>query len=321
MTNRSVILTGGCGFVGRATVSFLIERGYQVHILTRASESAICAGFLARWGDLVRCHRVDLLDQHAIRPVVRAIGATHLLHLAWDTRHGIFWSSSENRQWVASSRILVESFIESGGSRIVAAGTGAEYDWRSSEEVFNESSSPLGPSTLYGESKLAFRNMLFELADRHGISSAWGRIFFLFGPHEGRERLVSSAILALLRGEPFAATLGDQLRDFSYVVDVAAAFVALLDSSVTGDINVASGEARSIASILGMIGVATKRPELIQLGAKPKGENEPARVVASVKRLRDEVGVVFPKPIDQRISETVEWWHDKSLTVSKSCSS
>lgn len=312
----SVILTGGCGFVGRAAVSFLIERGFQVHILTRAPDSAICAGFRASYGDLVRCHRVDLLDLQAIRPVVRAIGATHLLHLAWDTRHGIFWSSPENHQWIASSRILVESFIESGGSRIVAAGTGAEYDWNTSEGVFNESNSPLRPATLYGESKLAFREILFELAKQHGISCAWGRIFFLFGPHEGRERLVSSAILTFLRGEPFAATLGDQLRDFSYVVDVAEAFVALLDSSVTGDLNVASGEARSIASVLISISSLMNCRELLQLGAKPKGKNEPDSVVASVKRLRDEVGVIPAKTFDQRLSETVEWWCDSQKTRS-----
>lgn len=303
---RSVIVTGGCGFVGRQAVARLCARGFEVHVLSRS-----CA---AKKGGVVQgatLHAVDLHDTDRLVPLVRSLRATHLLHLAWDTRHGIFWSSPENLDWIVSTKLLVNAFIEGGGKRIVAAGTCAEYDWESPQDVLVEGMSKLQPATLYGQCKLAARKSLFTLAEHHKVSAAWGRIFFLFGPHEGTQRLVSSAAIALLKGEPFAASIGDQVRDFSHVEDVAEGFVSLLDSSVTGDVNVASGEPRSVASILESLGAAVGWPELIRLGAKPKVPHEPPRIVASVERLNKEVGFRFPCSIDQRLAETVAWWREE----------
>jgi len=308
MAQRSVVLTGGCGFIGRQAVPHLVAKGYRVHILGRSHGAGALKALRASCGDSFEFHEVNLHDTDSVDLAVRSIKASHLLHLAWDTRHGIFWSSPDNLDWIVSSKLLLKSFIESGGQRAVAAGTSAEYDWESGEEAFEEGRSKLQPTTLYGQSKLAFRKSFFTLAEHHKISAAWGRIFFLFGPHEGLQRLVSSAAVSLLRGEPFGASIGDQVRDFSHVDDVAAAFVSLLDSNVTGDVNVASGEPRSIASILAALGAITERPELIRLGAKPKLPNDPSHIVAVVKRLRDEVGVVFPRSIDERLAETVDWW-------------
>jgi len=155
---------------------------------------------------------------------------------------------------------------------------------------------------------LSVRKSLFTVAEHHKISAAWGRIFFLFGPHEGPNRLVSSAIRALLDRKPFEASTGDQVRDFLHVEDVARSFVALLDSRVTGDVNIASGRESSVAEVLSILGQITGRPDLIRLGAKPKQPNEPPRLVASIRRLRDEVGVEYEIPLEQRLADTVAWW-------------
>lgn len=310
MSQRSVIVTGGCGFVGRQAIPLLVDRGFDVHVFGRAYAPASVAELNERYGDRVVCHVVDLHDSDRVDPLVRTIKATHLLHLAWYTRHGIFWSSLNNLDWIVSSKLLLDAFIEAGGSRVVGAGTCAEYDWEGGDAALVEGSSRLQPATLYGQSKLAFRKSLFTVAEHHKVSAAWGRIFFLFGPHEGTQRLVSSACISLLKGLPFAASIGDQVRDFANVEDVAAGFVALLDSSVTGDVNIASGEPRSVASVLATIGSITGRADLIQLGAKPKVPHDPPRIVASVRRLRDEVRVLFPHTLDERLAQTLEWWRE-----------
>lgn len=305
MAERSVVVTGGFGFLGRQVLPKLLARGFSVHVLSRSGP---------RGDELPRgvaAHAIDLHDSDQLVPLVRSLRATHLLHLAWDTRHGIFWSSPENLDWIVSSKILINAFIEAGGSRIVAAGTCAEYDWESGDELLSESSSRLQPVTLYGQSKLAARKSLFTLAQHHKVSAAWGRIFFLFGPHEGEQRLVSGAAIALLNGKPFPASIGDQVRDFSHVEDIAEGFVALLDSNVVGDLNIASGEPRSVASILKALGEIVGRPELIQLGARPKAPNEAPRVVAAVERLKKEVGVQLACSVEQRLAETVQWWRSQ----------
>ena len=70
---------------------------------------------------------------------------------------------------------------------------------------------------------------------------AWGRIFFVFGPHEQRGRLASSVAESLLRGETAECSLGDQVRDFLFAPELAGAFAALTLSDVEGPVNMASG--------------------------------------------------------------------------------
>ncbi len=63
---------------------------------------------------------------------------------------------------------------------------------------------------------------------------AWGRIFFVFGPHEQRGRLASSVAESLLRGETAECSLGDQVRDFLFAPELADAFAALTLSERRG---------------------------------------------------------------------------------------
>jgi nucleoside-diphosphate-sugar epimerase len=305
---RHVIVTGGLGFIGRETISPLIERGYTVHILTRSISLKDKEGFCAKYGNAVNLYPVDLHDSKAVSVLIKKIKASHLLHLAWDTRHGIFWNSADNLDWIVTSKILLQDFIEAGGKRVVAAGTCAEYDWKGNDLFLTEGHSKLLPLTLYGQSKLAFRKSLNTLSQHYKISSAWGRVFFLFGPLEGEKRLVSSAIISLLKEAEFLASAGDQIRDFADSRDVAAGFVALLDSDVTGDVNIASGEPVTVANVLNQIGEILDRRDLIKLGARPKQQGEPARLVASVKRLREEVKFSPASNLDTRLQEVVDWW-------------
>ena len=125
------------------------------------------------------------------------------------------------------------------------AGSCAEYDW-SRVAVCHERSSPLadeaGTATPYAACKIAMQRSLEEFGRAHGLSSAWGRIFFQYGPGEHRERLVASVIVNLLEGREARCTHGRQIRSFLHVEDAGAAFAALLASSVQGPVNVGSGE-------------------------------------------------------------------------------
>jgi nucleoside-diphosphate-sugar epimerase len=231
-----------------------------------------------------------------------------MLHAAWDTRPGIFWNSPDNLDWIVTSKLLLQAFIEGGGRRFVGVGTCAEYDWESRDLLYTEGATKLLPATMYGQSKLAFRKSMATLSQHHDMSAAWGRVFLFFGPHEGEKRFVSSVITTLLRGDQFAASAGDQIRDFSDVREVAAGFVALLESQATGDVNIASGEARTVSSVLMQIGELLGKSNLIKLGARARSAGEPARLVASVERLRNEVRWKPKISFDERLAQTIEWW-------------
>ncbi len=291
-----VLLTGARGFVGRHAIGALLERGFAVDAVSSHEIDGGADG--ARW------HRADLTDASAARELLLRVRPTHLLHLAWYVEHGAFWTSPENDRWLAASIALLEAF---DGERVVCAGTCAEYDWTAAGTL-DEASSPIDPQTRYGIAKDALRRAAQQRLAARGVSFAWGRIFFLHGPGEHPDRLVPSVTRSLLAGAPARCTDGHQVRDYLHSSDAARAFAALLAADVEGPVNIASGEGVSVSQLVGWIGEAVGRPELIELGALPSRPGEPDELVAAVARLRDEVGFMPTYRPRAAIEQTVSWW-------------
>lgn len=293
---RRVLVTGAGGFIGRTSLAPLRAAGFEVHAVL--SPRAASAGKDDR--------RADLLERDAIDTLIEAVRPTDLLHFAWIATPGEYLDSPANDRWLEASRYLIERFRAAGGTRAVVAGSCAEYDW-SRVAVCEERSSPLAapPRSRYAECKLALAR---ALAAQTGLSSAWGRIFFQFGPHEHPARLVASVIRALLSGAEARATHGGQIRSFLPVSEVGAAFAALLASGVEGPVNIGAAEPLAIAELLERIAALIGRRELLRLGALESRRDEPLRLLPELRRLREEVGFEPRVSLDQGLRETIEWW-------------
>jgi nucleoside-diphosphate-sugar epimerase len=277
---KRVLVTGAAGFVGRQTLNELVVRDFEVHAVARSPSAQA-------FPSAVQFHACDLLDREATRHLMHELEPTHLLHLAWYAKPGLFWTSVENLRWVAASLDLHLAFAEVGGTRAVMAGTCAEYDW--GYAMLDERETPLAPRTLYGHCKRALHAVLEEARGQTGVSLAWGRIFFVYGPHEPRGRLVSDVTTALLAGREAQCSSGTQERDYMHVHDVGRAFVALVDSDTTGPVNIASGDCVPVRSVISTLGALTGGAALIRFGARPESD-EPPRLAASVETLRDRLG-------------------------------
>lgn len=297
---KRVLLTGAGGFIGRHCLPVLRNAGFEIHALSRAGHET---------GHDVQWHAVNLFEDCAAERLLTEVRPTHLLHLAWYAEPGRYWTAPENFQWVRASLALLQAFAAQGGQRVVMAGTCAEYDWRHgwcSEDV-----TPLTPATVYGACKHSLQAMLAAYSRQYGLSSAWGRIFFLYGPHEHPSRLVSSVIRSLLKGQAAECSSGEQIRDFLHVADVAAAFVALLDSQAQGPVNIASGEAAAIRDVVSRIGERLGRLELLRLEARPTPAEEPPLLLADVRRLNREVGWRPTLGLHAGLDATIDWWRDQ----------
>lgn len=305
---KRVLLTGAGGFVGRRCLAPLAEAGYEVHAVGRrpATHASVDAPSL-RW------HAIDLLDARGVAALIAEVEPTHLLHLAWYTEHGKFWTAVENLSWVGASLKLFEAFAAVGGRRVVAAGTCVEYA-PEGDAPCSEASTPLAPATLYGACKHATHVALEAFARQAGFTSAWGRLFFPYGPGEPPGRLVPSVARSLLLGEPALCTHGRQVRDFIHVEDAAHAFVALLDSGVEGAVNVGSGQPVALREVVEKVAAHAGRSDLIRLGARPAPEGEPLSLYADARRLREEVGWSPRYDLDEGLAAMVEWLKKKVMS-------
>jgi nucleoside-diphosphate-sugar epimerase len=281
---KRVLVTGGTGLIGREALPFLLERGYEVHV---AARTALPDGTSSAASTGLHYHRCDLL-RDSCEALITRIHPTHLLHFAWYAEHGAFWWALENLDWVAASLRLTQAFAAAGGGRAVFAGSCAEYDW--GFDTLDEVRTPLNPATLYGLSKASLYRLLSSAAERLGISLAWGRFFFPYGPRDQPGRLLSTVIDKVSAGEVVACSEGTQARAFIYVEDVARASVELLDSRVEGAVNIANEPVYTVREVVTLAARLCGDEAMVQFGARPLQPNEPPVIRASLRRLYEEVG-------------------------------
>ena len=260
-----ILLTGARGFIGRECLAKLRALG-EVHALSSSE--------------------VDLLEG-APRELLKKLKPTHLVHLAWIAEPGVFWESPLNARWQAASAALFEAFYAAGGSRVVAAGSCAEY--APSTTPHAEDATPIAPDTTYGRAKAA-TCVALRAAAAGERGWAWMRLFFPYGPGEHPARFIPSAINAVLRGETLECTSGTQVRDFIHVRDVASATVLACENHVSGTraFNVGFGTPRTVGDMAEALSKALRGPAPIVTGQYRMGDVR--HITADSSRLRNELG-------------------------------
>lgn len=297
----SVLVTGATGFIGRHTLNKLckeFDHVYAAYIKEKISTNHENITWL----------ETDLLSAKQVENLFKKISPTHLLHLAWYTEHGKYGHSEKNIDWLSASLHLIRTFREHGGQRVVCAGTCFEYDL--DYGFLSEKLTPLTPELMYGVSKKSLYNTVSAYANLTGLSSAWGRVFYLYGPFENPSRLVASVSRSLLQNQSAKCSSGDQKKDFLHVYDVADAFVKIIKSDIQGAVNIGSGQGVPVKNIVLKIGEITGKQDLIEIGALPSRKNEKPLIQADNRRLLNELQWQPGFTLDEGLKHTVEWWAD-----------
>lgn len=268
-------MTGMGGFVGRWVAASLRARRAEVVNARRPCPSSC---------DLLR-------DEDRVRALCGTRADT-LVHLAWVTEHSAFWHSDLNKWWEKATVDLVERFLATGGHRVIAAGSCAEYDWTLGG-TFSEDA-PIAPHTPYGKAKAKAGNAILKVAERHGATAVWARIFFPFGVGESSARIIPSMLRACLREEPLLCGPPDTVRDVWDVRNLGEALAAITLSQATGPINVASGTGVTFQEIGALVRRITGAGDVLRFGERPLSRGEPPIIIADTTRLQSEIDVACP---------------------------
>jgi nucleoside-diphosphate-sugar epimerase len=305
-----IFVTGASGFIGSRVVRCLLSQGHPVAALVQPGDP------MARLQDLA----------HKLFPItgdLAAFGAEQIaqlsqwrpeacIHLAWYAEPGQYLYSRLNLACLAGGLRLIDGLIASGCRHLVAAGTCAEYALSTEPLV---ETGPTMPETLYAASKLSLCTVGQQLADRGEIGFGWGRIFYLYGPGEDARRMIPALASSLLNNQPFAASSGDQVRDYLHVDDVANAFITLALCGANGVYNIASAAPVTVREIMQTVGQVLGREELIRFGAVPRRDWEPPFIAGDNQRLRS-LGWKPGCSLAEGLRSTVEYWRARIMAHS-----
>jgi nucleoside-diphosphate-sugar epimerase len=246
----------------------------------------------------------SLEDRSTVRQRIEEWRPQGCIHLAWHAEPGRYLEARENLASLDGTLALLQVLIDAGCSSVVMAGTCAEYD---TDLGWLKEDAPLRPQTLYAATKASASMMVQQLSKGTGTSVAWGRVFYPYGPFEDRRRAVPALILSLIEGRRFAASAGQQVRDYIHVSDVADAFITLLDRGSSGVFNVSSGVPITMRALMETIGDLMDRRDLIDFGAVPYRSWEPMFICGDNSRLKA-LGWLPGYTLSRGMNETIAWW-------------
>jgi UDP-glucose 4-epimerase len=244
-----VIVTGGAGFIGAHTVRRLISEGFAILVIDDLRHA--CGEPLPGKAEL---EPADLGSVAAAEAVAR-FRPDAILHLA--AQGGVSRSvrdpAGDALTNVVGTVSMLKASVDAGCQRFVFASSGGAIYGRAQRRPTPERTTPK-PLSPYGAAKLAAEGYLEMFARTFGLGTLALRYSNVYGPFQdgsGEAGVVAITCERLLSGRrPEIRGDGLQTRDFVFVADVADANLRALRSSAVGAINIGTGVASSVRSVV-----------------------------------------------------------------------
>lgn len=317
---EKVIVTGGAGFIGSHLVEALVGKGYQVVILDNFS-----TGREANLKDFEKSphltvEKTDTTDFSAVSKIVE--GATYIFHLAAlaDIVPSIQEPLKYHHANVNGTICMLEAARKAGVRKFIYT---ASYSCYGLPDIFpTPESAPIKPMYPYALTKNIGEQYCMHWNQTYGLPVISLRLSNVYGPRSrttGAYGAVFGVFLAQkLAGKPFTVVGdGKQTRDFTYVTDVADAFIKAAESDIQGEIfNVGSGGTYSVNRLVELLG-----GDVLHI---PKRPGEPDCTFADTQKIQQKLGwsprVSFEDGVTQMLKHIDLWrdapvWDEKTIAT------
>lgn len=254
---RSVVVTGGAGFVGSHLVDRLAERGDRVIVIDNVVTGS--------WSNVAHLgNRIDRIEADVSTGLSldQLDGATlqhvdAILHLASPASPPAYLQRPIETMTVGSegTRHCLEA-ARLHDARFLLASTSEIYgdpQVHPQPESYLGNVSSIGPRSCYDEAKRFAEALTMAYARAEGVSVRIARLFNTYGPRLRAEdgRVVSNLLSQALAGRPMSVYGdGNQTRSFGYVDDTVEGLIRLLDSEVEAPVNLGTPTEYSVLELV-----------------------------------------------------------------------
>jgi UDP-glucose 4-epimerase len=301
-----LLVFGGAGYIGSVVAAQLLGAGHDVTVA-----DDLCRGHRDAVPDGARFAQVDLLDAPAVDKLV-ADGFDGVLHFAALSLVGesVAQPARYFRANVAGTLNLLDAMRAAGVGRLVFSSTAAVYG--EPAEVPITEDAPTTPTNPYGASKLAVDHAIGFQCAATGLGAVSLRYFNVAGAsgghgerHDPETHLIPLVLQAAagmresvqVFGDDYPTPDGTAVRDYIHVDDLARAHLLAMDAAASPGhrvFNLGNGEGFSVREVVETARAVTGR-EIVAVDAARR-PGDPAVLVASSRRIRDELGWAPVKP-------------------------
>ena len=299
-----VLVTGGAGFIGSHLTDALLARGDEVSVVDDLS-----AGRTARLDERAVLHKLSVTDAAPLNAVIGAARPELICHLAAqiDVRASVADPAGDAGTNVVGTVNVLEA-ARLAGARVLFCSSGGALYGRDAPIPAIEDVLPL-PESPYGVAKYCAEQYV-DLANRlHGSTHSSLRLANVYGPRQdpaGDAGVIMIFCGRALAGErPTIYGDGKQTRDYVYVGDVVAAFLAAADRSRPGTWNIGTGVEVSVLDLARMIGAVAGRPADPQFAPMRPGELQ--RSAIAIERAKRDLGWSAAMPLAEGVRAAYRW--------------
>jgi dTDP-glucose 4,6-dehydratase len=306
-------VAGGAGFLGSHLCDRLIERGDTVVCLDDLS-----TGSKDNVAHLLDHDRFRLVVTNVSEKVELGDDATidAVCNLASPASPPAYLARPFDTLAVGSegTRRLLE-LARAHDARFLMASTSEVYgdpEVHPQAESYRGNVDPTGPRSVYDEAKRFAESLTMAMHRTHGVNVGIVRIFNTYGPRlsPGDGRVVSNFIVQALRGDPLTVYGdGSQTRSLCFVDDEIGGLLALLDSSLTGPVNIGNPDERTMLELAHFVLEVTGSPSEITFEPLPK--DDPTRRCPDITLARTALGWEPRTSLREGIGHTIEYFAQK----------
>ena len=298
----AILVTGGAGYIGSATVERLLEKGFQVVVLDdlfRGHRAALPKGvplYEGRVGDVALVERI--LGEHKIDSCIHFAA---LAYVGESVAQPAKYFENNTGEGIA----FIGTLVKAGVLRFVLSSTCATYG--EPQQVPIPETCPQWPKNPYGWSKLILEQVLASYDEAYKLKFVALRYFNACGAtaergehHEPESHLVPNVLAAAMGeraqvsvfGTDYPTPDGTAIRDYVHVTDLADAHIAALDHLRKGGksdfINLGTGDGYSVLEVIEATRKVTGAP--IPVRNEPRRPGDPAKLVADARKAKAVLG-------------------------------
>jgi UDP-glucose 4-epimerase len=299
-----VLVTGGAGFIGSHLTDALLARGDEV-----AVADDLTTGRAGRLGERAALHKVSVCAAGPLGELIDDFAPELICHLAAqiDVRASVVCPAADARANIVGTVNVLEA-ARTVGARVLFCSTGGALYGRDAPIPSLEDVLPL-PESPYGVAKHCAEQYVGLYNRLHSASHTVLRFANVYGPRQdptGEAGVVPIFCSRILAGEqPTIYGDGRQTRDYVYVGDAVAAFLAAADRGRPGTWNIGTGREVTVLELASMIGEVAGREVKPEFAPARPGELK--RSALAIERAERDLGWRPATSLSTGVSNVYRW--------------